>query len=338
MTVPLPAVFQLDSHDEIARLLHLRDLLIREHPHIVLRELERHAPQSALPERARVLRTVQLDQTRRVLAEVDGALVLLETWKNDAHVIVSSADEAEAAAVADEVKARVPRTDGERRVEVMFSEKQTGTRRVVVDVVPWDDARSGFAPPVQSALDRLVRHRPDPASARRLVLWHGTPGTGKTSAVRSLVHAWRDWADAVVVTDPEALLSDGRYLRRLILDVDDDDDERWQLLVLEDAEGLLRKETGGRAMSTLLNLTDGLLGQGVRCLFLITTNEHLAQLHPAIVRPGRCLAQVEFGPLPAAQAAALLGRPAAGPMTLAEVYAARPVEVVEQPAAVGQSL
>lgn len=91
-------------------------------------------------------------------------------------------------------------------------------------------------------------------------------------------------------------------------------------------------------MGRLLNLADGLLGQGLRCLFLITTNEQLGRIHPAVVRPGRCLAQVEFGPLPASQAARLLGRPVAVPMTLAEVMAERPVETPETAVAVGQYL
>ena len=91
-------------------------------------------------------------------------------------------------------------------------------------------------------------------------------------------------------------------------------------------------------MGRLLNLADGLLGQGLRCLFLITTNEQLGRIHPAVVRPGRCLAQVEFGPLPASQAARLLGRRVAVPMTLAEVMAERPVETPETAVAVGQYL
>jgi hypothetical protein len=43
--------------------------------------------------------------------------------------------------------------------------------------------------------------------------------------------------------------------------------------------------------------------------------------------------------LPAAQASALLGRPVSGPMTLAEVLGAPPLEVLDAaPAAVGQYL
>jgi hypothetical protein len=46
-------------------------------------------------------------------------------------------------------------------------------------------------------------------------------------------------------------------------------------------------------------------------------------LHTAVVRPGRCLAHIEIGPLSPAVASAALGRPVAGPVTLAELYAMR---------------
>lgn len=169
------------------------------------------------------------------------------------------------------------------------------------------------------------------------MLWHGAPGTGTTTAVRALLHAWRSWADAVVVTDPDEMLQDGRHLRRVLLDADDDDD-RWKLFVLEDAEALLRTSTGGAAMSKLLNLADGLLGHGLRCLFLITTNEPLGVIHPAVVRPGRCLAKVEAGALSQRRTAGLLGRPVDRAMTLAEIMTAAPALTRDTPVAVGQYL
>jgi hypothetical protein len=82
----------------------------------------------------------------------------------------------------------------------------------------------------------------------------------------------------------------------------------------------------------------GLLGRGLRCLFLITTNEPLAAVHPALVRAGRGLSQIEFGPLPATQASRLLGREVAVPMTLAEVMAAKPVSSLIEVTHVGQYL
>jgi len=54
------------------------------------------------------------------------------------------------------------------------------------------------------------------------------------------------------------------------------------------------KRSSGQALSRLLNVCDGLIGQGLRILVLITTNEELGALHPAIVRPGRCYANIEF--------------------------------------------
>jgi hydroxymethylglutaryl-CoA lyase len=53
-------------------------------------------------------------------------------------------------------------------------------------------------------------------------------------------------------------------------------------------------DTYGQALAKLLNLCDGLLGQGQKLLFLITTNEEVQNLHPAIVRHGRCLSNLEF--------------------------------------------
>lgn len=333
----LHSSFPLEHHHELGRLLHLRALLARGHQHVVVRELERHAPDSVLPDRAVVLRTIDGQHQRRVIAEVDDALVLLETWRADATLVVSADDERLAQAVAREVAGRVPQPDDDGRVEVTFCDASAGSRTVDVDVRPWRQIRDHYPTAVRDALDVLTAYRPEASSPRRLALWHGAPGTGKTSAVRALLHAWHDWADGVVVTDPDALLTDGRYLRRTVLDADDEDG-RWGVFVLEDAEALLRKETGGSGMGRLLNLADGLLGQGLRCLFLITTNEPLGRIHPAVVRPGRCLAQVEFGPLPPAQAARLLGRPVAAPMTLAEVMGQAPVEVVEDAVALGQYL
>ena len=337
--------YKLDRHDEIIRVLHLRTSMSRKHKHVMSLTITRPAGDDVLPPRAKVVRTVWQDHVHYVLAEVRGALVLLETcsWKTTIAVSARRADTV--VSVADELVARVPdgggTTDG--RVEVRFSDVEDGSRSLRLDLPSWADVQHHYAPEVRAAIDPLVGHVPDVDVARRLVLWHGAPGTGKTSAVRALMHAWQAWARPVVVSDPEVMLTQGSYLRRLLLDVhdetDEDGQERWQLLVLEDAEALLRKDTGGPAMSRLLNLTDGLLGQGLRCLFLITTNEPLAAVHPAVVRPGRCLAQVEFSALPAAQASALLGRPVLRPMTLAEVLGTPPLETLDAaPTAVGQYL
>lgn len=82
----------------------------------------------------------------------------------------------------------------------------------------------------------------------------------------------------------------------------------------------------GQALSRLLNVSDGLLGQGLNLCTLITTNEPVERLHPAVRRPGRCLAQVEVPPLEPETANRWLegrngGAPIAEPITLAELFA-----------------
>ena len=142
---------------------------------------------------------------------------------------------------------------------------------------------------------------------------------------------WAGWCQVDCVLDPEKLFSDPGYLMEVA--VGDDSDDDGQPLAAAGPGGLRRADPrrgqGGaraRRLSRLLNLTDGLLGQGRDVLVAVTTNEDLARLHPAVVRPGRCLAQIEADRMPAVEAAAWLGSSAGiGPSgaTLAELFAMR---------------
>jgi hypothetical protein len=333
---PVLPTFSIDDvYDDLGPFLFLQAHAARGDQHLVKRDLKRAVERTVLPERATISRTISSGPVTDVMAEVDGTLVLLRTWKAAADVWVTSADADLAVAVADEVVARVAPIRRPNRVDARFTSFDGGTRWGDLEVRPWDDVAATYPLAVRDALQGLMTHRHRVEDASRLLLWHGEPGTGKTTAIRALLHAWGDWAEGVVVTDPEELLGSAKYLRSALLDAVDE--ERWQLFVLEDAESLLRKGSG-KGLAKLLNLCDGLLGQGLRCLFLITTNEPLQAVHPALVRPGRCLANVEFGPLPATQAARILGRPVDRDLTLAEVMAAKPVTVVQEPVAVGQYL
>lgn len=331
----LHAQFSLDDvADDLGPYLFLRAHTDRGDSHVVRRMLGRAVEPAVLPERHRLLRSIDNEHSFDVVAEVDDVLVLLRSWRQNADVWATASCPERVRAVVDEIYARRPDKPGGTRLEVLFTDEETGTRSLPIETRPWQSVRPLYPPDVQAALDTLVPHRGSADDSRRLLLWHGEPGTGKTTAVRSLLDAWREWAEGVVVSDPQRLLSSGKYLRRTVLDRDDED--LWQVVVLEDAESLLHKG-GDSQLGKLLNLADGLLGQGLRTLFLITTNEPLASVHPALVRPGRCLARVEFGRLPAAQATAALGRSVGSDMTVAEVMAARPVRV-ELPQQVGQYL
>jgi hypothetical protein len=106
-----------------------------------------------------------------------------------------------------------------------------------------------------------------------------------------------------------------------------DPEGKWRILILEDTGELLAanaKESYGQGLSRLLNVVDGMVGQGLRVLVLVTTNDELGALHPAVSRPGRCAVQIEFAPFTPEETSEWLGETVTEGLTLAELYARRP--------------
>jgi hypothetical protein len=174
----------------------------------------------------------------------------------------------------------------------------------------WADIRGNYPAKVAEKLEPLMSPDYRPDGRGQLILWYGEPGTGKTYGLRALGWQWREWCAFHYVTDPETFFGRPDYMLEVILE-EEDDDEKWKLLVLEDTGELLAadaKEQAGQGLSRLLNVVDGIIGQGLRVIVLVTTNDDLRQLHPAVSRPGRCLAKVEFASFTSQEAEEWLAR------------------------------
>jgi ATPase family associated with various cellular activities (AAA) len=187
--------------------------------------------------------------------------------------------------------------------------------------VEWRDVRNNYPSTIQKSLDALMEiSEIPPPGAGRVIVFHGEPGTGKTWALRSLLTQWRTWCEGALIVDAEELVDNTSYLMNLL---QSGDEEKTQLLILEDADEIVaRRHNRSQGVVRLLNAADGIIGSNRNVMMLFTTNAPPDQLDAALVRPGRCLATIEFGPFGIAEATARLGEygPASGPMTLAEIY------------------
>lgn len=344
---------------DLPRALFLREVLERGHAVVASAHAEREGQELETEEMLAVGEFLQLSLDRKGVREAllragGEHPVLLRRSFGAINVSVATAEPASARSLAESIAAdmRVEPKPRDPRVPVAFwsgagdgflGEARPRWRRLALP--SFGEIADNYSAPVRARLAALFTHSSGERLPGRLALWHGSPGTGKTWALRALGREWSEWCDLHYVTDPERMLGgDTSYMLSVLAGASDPEPldeelgepsrrgergERWRLIVLEDAGellGIAAPSEVGRGFARLLNITDGLLGQGSRALVLVTTNEPLGRLHPAALRPGRAMATVEFTPLTAVEAGdwlAARGCDAArdSPATIAELHA-----------------
>jgi hypothetical protein len=273
-----------------------------------------------------VTRETRSDHAVHQLVLGTGWTALISWYRRSTWLSISAISPAHILAVKTELTswAKPEQIDGKIGITFTFNGPEGPNRTWRgIEANNWETARRNYPAATVTQLEALQSLTPQTKPDGRIVLFYGPPGTGKSSLIRSLAQSWSAWCDVEVIVDPEQLLSTSAYLFSSVLEHDsgdDDDDEpsedgneakpkRWRMFVLEDCGELLRedaKERNGQAMARLLNVADGVVGQGLRVLFCLTTNEDLRALHPALVRPGRCCVSLQIGRFNEAEANAWL--------------------------------
>ena len=138
---------------------------------------------------------------------------------------------------------------------------------------------------------------------RRGYLFHGPPGTGKSSLIRALASELS--LDIATLDVGRATLTDDD-LRESMMSA-----PAGSLIAIEDVDAVFTRREGGEqrvgvSFSGLLNAIDGVAAQEGRAL-VMTTN-HKEKLDPALIRPGRADVHTELGFVGAATARRLFDR------------------------------
>jgi ATPase family associated with various cellular activities (AAA) len=137
-----------------------------------------------------------------------------------------------------------------------------------------------------------------------LTILQGSPGTGKTSFLRHLVHQLRHshrFYYLPVTVYP--LLAAPATVDFWLGQIEYHSNQR-RVVMIEDAETLLMQRGADNhdSLSNLLNLADGFLGTFLNLQIICTVNTPIDKIDPALLRPGRLLAKYTFNRLSFEQA------------------------------------
>ena len=157
-------------------------------------------------------------------------------------------------------------------------------------------------------------------NSKGLYLLYGCPGTGKSTYLRFLIHHLKK--KVIFMSPAQAKHLDSPELNTLLIENMD------AVIVIEDAEELIMSRDTNRVsgISTLLNLSDGLLSESLGIQIIATFNTNISNIDKALLRKGRLTTLYEFKELSIAKSASLIATlgfadyNVTRPMTLAEIY------------------
>lgn len=215
---------------------------------------------------------------------------------------------------AEEVRARLFAVVGDERVrDQMFvvdwrvtdrrGYTHTNTFEELADDELLDEAYPMLGEPVGRFIDRYL------AAPEAVLILMGPPGTGKTRLVRAILGALSrrkgDSAEVLYTADKQVLKSDNIFVDFMTGTHD--------AFVIEDADYLLQPRTeGNQDLHRFLMVADGVVRASGRKMLFTTNVPNAGAIDEALLRPGRCFANVDIRRLTPAEARLLAIRLAGG--------------------------
>ena len=126
-----------------------------------------------------------------------------------------------------------------------------------------------------------------------LLILHGDKGTGKSTYIRHLISSNPEKKFVYIPANLVGILSQPNFSTFLMT-------LQNHVIILEDCEEAIKdRKTNGTpaAVSLLLNMTDGLLSDGLGLKFICTFNDDVKNIDSALLRKGRLISKYEFKPL-----------------------------------------
>lgn len=120
-----------------------------------------------------------------------------------------------------------------------------------------------------------------------IIILFGIPGSGKSFIIRDLIY---NTDSKFIFIDSSCFnyITDDSFIELLI-------NNKNCIFVLEDCEDILQdRSSGNQKISSLLNISDGILGDSLNLKFICTFNSDLTKIDPAILRKGRLKLKYEF--------------------------------------------
>lgn len=148
-----------------------------------------------------------------------------------------------------------------------------------------------------------------------LIFLYGEPGTGKTTVIKHLISKYPE-KEFVFIDGNLLYNASPEKLMAYFLDCQN------TIFILEDCEKALMSRDKGYnpVMTTLLNLTDGIISDVLGIKLICTFNTNLNNIDKALLRKGRLSLKYEFKKLSKEKASELIGETVKEDMSLADIY------------------